>query len=85
MIFPNLCIFWYFVISIISHLISDDGDVVCCRVISEMQHALETRLPFYKWRYEYLLNSHDRMPMMKAMPLKVERSNKISPHNLDEL
>ena len=79
MIFPNLCIFWLFVVSIISPLISDDGDFVYCRVISEMQHALETRLPFYKWRYEYLLNLCDRMAMMKAMPLKVECSNKISP------
>ena len=77
--FLNLCIFSLFVISIINRLISDDGDFVCCRVISEMQHALETRLPFYKWRYEYLLNLRDRMAMMKAMPLKVECSNKISP------
>ena len=52
----------------------DDGDFVCCCVISEMQHALEMRLPFYKWRYEYLLNSRNRMPMMK-----VECSNKIGP------
>ena len=77
--FLNLCIFLLFVISIINRLISDDGDFVYCRVISEMQHALETRLPFYKWRYEYLLNLRDRMAMMKAMPLKVESSNKISP------
>ena len=77
--FLNLCIFLLFVISIINRLISDDGDFVSCRVISEMQHALETRLPFYKWRYEYLLNLSDRMAMMKAMPLKVECSNKISP------
>ena len=77
--FLNLCIFSLFVISIINRLISDDGDFVCCRVISEMQHALETRLPFYKWRYEYLLNLSDRMAMMKAMPLKVECSNKINP------
>ena len=79
MIFPNLCIFWLFVISIINPLTSYDGDFVCCRVKSEMQHALETRLPFYKWRYEYLLNSRDRMAMMKAMPLKVQCSNKVSP------
>ena len=46
MIFPNLCIFSYFVISIIDTLRSDDGDIVCCRVISEMLHALETRLSF---------------------------------------
>ena len=77
--FLNLCIFLLFVISIINRLMSDDGDFVYCRVISEMQHALETRLPFYKWRYEYLLNLRDRMAMMKAMPLKVESSNKISP------
>ena len=77
--FLNLCIFSLFVISIINRLISDDGDFVCCRVISEMQHALETRLPFYKWRCKYLLNLSDRMTMMKAMPLKVEWSNKISP------
>ena len=67
MIFPNLCIFLLFVISVINPLISDDGDFVRCHVISEMQHSLETRLPFDKWRYEYLLNSRDRMAMMKAM------------------
>ena len=44
-----------------------------------MQHALEMRLPFYKWRYKYLLNLRNHMAMMKAMPLKVECSNKISP------
>ena len=44
-----------------------------------MQHARETKLPFYKWRCEYLLNLSDRMEMMKAMSLKVECSNKISP------
>ena len=79
MIFPNLCIFWLFVISVISPLISGDGNFACCRVKSEMQHALETRLLFYKWRIKHLLNSRDRMPMMKEMPLKVECSNKISP------
>ena len=68
--FLNLCVFSLFVISITNCIISDDGDFVCCRVISEMQHALKTRLPFYKWRYEYL---------MKAIPLKVECSYKISP------
>ena len=47
--FLNLCIFSLFVISVINRLTSDDGDFVCCRVISEMQHAPETRLPFYKW------------------------------------
>ena len=77
--FLNLCIFSLFIISIINRQISDDGDFVCCRVISEMQHALETRLSFYKRRYEYLLNLRDRMSMMKVMPLKVECSNKISP------
>ena len=77
--FLNLCIFSFIVISIINRLISDDGDFVCCRVISEMLHALETRLPFYEWRYEYLLNLRDRMAMMKAMSLNVECSNKISP------
>ena len=66
MIFPNLCTFPLFVISIIDPLISDDGDFVFWRVISEMQHALETRLPFFKRRYEYLLNSRDRMAMMKV-------------------
>ena len=30
-------------------------------------------------RYEFLLKSRDRMAVMKAKPLKVERSNKISP------
>ena len=60
-------------------LISDGGDFVCYCVISEMQHTLETSLPFYKWRYWYLLNSRDRMAMMKAMSLKAECSNKISP------
>ena len=74
--FINLRIFSLFVISITIRLTLDD---VCCRVISEMQHALETRLPFYKWRHKYLLNLHDRMAMVKAMPLKVECSNKISP------
>ena len=77
--FNDLCIFTLFVISTINPLISDDGDFVCYHVISEMQHALETRLLFYKWRYKYLLNSCNRMAMMKAMPLKVECSNKISP------
>ena len=76
--FLNLFIFSLFVVSIISRLKSDDGDFVCCRLISEMQHALETRLPFYKWRYEYLLNLSDRMAMTKAMPLEIECSNKIS-------
>ena len=37
-------------------LISEDGAFVYRRLISEMQHALERRLLFYKWRYEYLLN-----------------------------
>ena len=60
-------------------LISDNEDFICCRVISEMQHVMEMRLPFYKWRYKYLLNSRDRMPMMKAMALKVECSKKINP------
>ena len=45
MIFPNLCIFSLLVFPIINPLISDDGDFVCCRVISEIQHALEKRLP----------------------------------------
>ena len=77
--FLNLFIFSLFVVSIINRLKSDDGDFVCCRLISEMQHALETRLPFYKWRYEYLLNLSNRMAMIKAMSLKVECSNKINP------
>ena len=77
--FLNLCIFSLFVIPIINCLISDDGGFVYCRVISEMQHALDTRLSFYKWRYEYLLNLCDHMVMMKAILLKVECSNKISP------
>ena len=67
--FLNLCIFSLFVISIINHLISDDVDFLWD----------ETRLPFYKWRYKYLLHLCDRMAMMKAMPLKIECSNKISP------
>ena len=79
MIFPNLMHFFVFQFSIINPLISDDGDFACCPVISEMQHALAMRLSFYKWRYKYLLNSRDRMAMMKAMPLKVECSNKIGP------
>ena len=69
--FINLCIFSLFVISIINRLTLDDGDFVCCHVISEMQHALETRLPFYKWKHKYLLNLHDCMAMVKAIPLKV--------------
>ena len=69
--FLNLCVFSLIVISIINRLISDDGDFVCCRVISEIQHALETRLLFSKWRYEYLLNLRGRMAMMKTRPLKV--------------
>ena len=64
MIFPNVSIFSVFVIFIITPLILGDGDFVCCCVILEMQHALDTRLPFYKWRYEYLLNSRDHMAMM---------------------
>ena len=36
---------------------------------------------FYKWRHKYLLNLHDRMAMVNAMPLKVECSNKISPYS----
>ena len=76
--FLNLCIFLLFVISVINRLISDDEDFFCCHVISEMQHALEIRLPFFKWRYEYLLNLRDPMAMMKALPLKVECFNKIS-------
>ena len=79
MIFPNLHIFLLFVIFIINPPISDDGDFVCCHIISEMQHALETRLPYYKQSYEYLLNSRDLMVMMKAVPFKVECYNKISP------
>ena len=77
--FTNLCIFSLFVISIINRLTLDDGDFVCCHVISEMLHALETRLPFYKWRHKYLLNLHDCVTMVKAMPVKVGCSNKISP------
>ena len=58
MIFSDLCIFLVFVIYIITPLILEDGAFVYRRVISEMQHALETRLLFYKWRYEYLLNDN---------------------------
>ena len=36
--------------------ISGDGDFVFCCLLSEMQHALKSRLLFYKWRYKYLLN-----------------------------
>ena len=46
--FPRFMHFWLFVISIINPLISNDGDFVYCGVISEMQHVLEMRLPFYK-------------------------------------
>ena len=77
--FPTFTHIFAIRISIINPLISNDGNFVCCRVISEMQHVLETRLSFYEWRYEFLLNSRDRMAMMEATPLKVERSNKISP------
>ena len=77
MIYAHL--FSLVVISIINPLLSDDGDFVYCRLISDMQHALKTGLPFHEWRYEFLLNSRDLMAMMKAIPLKVERSNKISP------
>ena len=77
--FLNLWIFLFCFISIINRLISDDGGFVCCHLISEMQHALERRLPFYKCRFAYLLNLCNHMTMMKAMPLKVECSNKISP------
>ena len=76
--FPKFRPFYAFRYSIRNPLISDDGDFICCRVIWEIQHVLETRLPFYKWRYKYLLNSINCMAMMKAMPLKVECSNKIS-------
>ena len=91
MIFPNLCIFSLFVISIINPLISDDGDFVCRRLISEMQHALETRLLFYRWRYEYLLNDDVVVAVVvvvvvavvvvvkKESKMKVEFPNKISP------
>ena len=61
----------FFVISITNPLILDEEDFACCCVISEMQHALDKRLPFYKWSYKYLLKGCDRMAMMKAMPLKV--------------
>ena len=77
--FLNLCIFSLFIIFIINRLISDDGAFVCCREISETQHAPEKRLPFCKSRYKYLLNLSDHMAMMEAIPLKVECSNKISP------
>ena len=79
MILRHSCFFSLVVISIINSLISDDGDFACCHVISEMQNALKARLPFYEWRFESLLHSHDHMAMMKAMPVKVEHSNKISP------
>lgn len=46
MIFSDLCIFSLFVIYIINPLISEDGAFVYRRLISEMQHAPETRLPF---------------------------------------
>ena len=96
MIFPDLCIFSLFVISIINPLISDDGDFVCRRLISEMQHALETRLLLYKWRYEYLLNDDVVVAAVvvvvvavvvvvvvvkKESNMKVEFPNKISPLN----
>ena len=77
--FPTFMHIFAIRISIINPLISNGWNFVCCRVISEMQHVLETRLPFYEWRYEFLLNSRDRMAMMKAKPLKIERSKKINP------
>ena len=93
MIFPNLCIFSLFVISIINPLISDDGDFVCRRLISEMQHALETRLLFYRARYEYYLIDDVAVAVVvvvvaavavvvrKESNMKVELSNIISPSN----
>ena len=93
MIFPNLCIFSLFVISTINPLISDDGNFVCRRLISEMQHALNSRLLFYKWRYEYLLNGDVVAVVVvvvvaavvvvvkKESSMKVEFPNKISSLN----
>ena len=94
MIFPNLCIFLLFVISIINPLISDDGDFVCRRLISRMQHALETRLLLDKWRYQYFLNDDVVVAVVivivvavvvivikKESNIKVEFPNKISPLN----
>ena len=46
MIFSNLFIFSVFVVSIITPLISDDGDFVCCCVILEMKHALDYEAVF---------------------------------------
>ena len=82
-----------FVISVINALISDDGDFACRRLISEMKHALETRLLFYKWRYEYLLNDNVVVVVVavvvavvvvavkKESNMKVESPNNISPFN----
>ena len=92
MIFPKLCIFSLFLISIISPLISDDGDLVCRLLISEMQHALEMRLPSCKWRYKYLLNDDVVVAVVVVVVvvvvavkqksnMKVEFSDKISPFN----
>ena len=91
--FPNLCIFWFFVISIINLLISEDGDFVCRRLISEMQHVLETRLLFYRGRYEYYLINDVAVAVVvvvvaavavvvrKESNMKVELPNIISPSN----
>ena len=95
MIFPNLCIFSLFVISIINPLISDDGDFACPHLIPKMQHALETRLLLYKRRNKYLLNDNVVVAVMvvvvvavvvvvvvkKESNVKVEFPNKISPVN----
>ena len=84
MIFPNLCIFSLLVISIVNPLITDAENYVCRRFISEMQHTLETRLLFYKWRYKYLLNDDVVVAIVavavvkKENNVKVEFPNKIS-------
>ena len=86
-----------FVISVINPLVSDEGDFVCRRLISEMQHVLETGLLFYKWRYEYLLNDNVVVVVVvvvvavvvavvvvvirKESNMKVQFPNNISPFN----
>ena len=95
MIFPNLCIFSLFAISIINPLISDDGDFACPHLIPKMQHALETRLLLCKRRYKYLLNDNVVVAVMvvvvvavvvvvvvkKESNVKIEFPNKIIPLN----
>ena len=93
MIFQNLCIFSLFVISTINPPKLDDEDFACRGLISEMQHALDSRLLFKKWRYEYLLNDDVVVVVVvvvvavvvvvvkKESNMKVKFHDKISPLN----